>query len=254
MFPGAPRPLTKIYLPRESSPGEEWARIMTGTPGSSASDRERKCERVKGWRLGDEAGGSGVSDKVIMTFLERSGLPVSSGAGDPEELDLLEASDSTESMGLGGSMMPSGRVRDASMVTQAVFCSFSLSVKRSLRLAQPGRIAGEERRKKFSLKQIRADPKAVIVKSQSTGRGPTQRGRNPFPPEISQFRSVPSPASREFSVQRRRGGGRCEGERKGEAEEVVKSERDWQRKAEEKKPTPTPCKPPNCLNSPNLRL
>lgn len=124
MFAGDPRPFTKIYLPLESRPGDECARIMTGLPGSSASDRDRMCERGNGWRLGVERGGSGVSESVIMTFPERSGSgsPLLTAPGESERLDrelvleLDEASDSTEFTGLG-SMRPPGRVRDASMVT-----------------------------------------------------------------------------------------------------------------------------------------
>ncbi len=96
---------------------------MAGMPGSSASDRDRMCERGSGGRLGAEVGGSGVSDSVIMTFPERPGSPTSSTAGEPEE---LEASDSTESTGLGSLRGP-GRVRlgDASMVTLSLSVSLS---------------------------------------------------------------------------------------------------------------------------------
>lgn len=83
------------------------------------------CERGSTGRLGAEVGESGVTDSVIMTFPERSGSgsPMCSAAGEPEALleALLEASDSTESTGLG-SVSPPGRVRVASMVTVAHAC------------------------------------------------------------------------------------------------------------------------------------
>ena len=70
---GAPRPL-KIYLPRESSPGDEYARVMDCIPGIPTSDRERRCDRAIGDRVRGGGGGSGETDKVIMT----SSLPTRS--------------------------------------------------------------------------------------------------------------------------------------------------------------------------------
>lgn len=60
-------------------------------PGIPTSDRERECDRFKGDRVRECAGGSGESDKVIMT----SSFPTRSG-GAPEldptmELESLQS-------------------------------------------------------------------------------------------------------------------------------------------------------------------
>lgn len=56
---------------------------MDGMPGIPTSDRERRCDRGKGDRVRDGAGGSGETDKVIMT----SSFPTRSD--ETSELSLL---------------------------------------------------------------------------------------------------------------------------------------------------------------------
>jgi hypothetical protein len=78
---------------------------MGGTFGTSARERERKCDRAKGERLRGVITGCGGSDKVIMTSSDRSIFPVDSVAVSRLVVDAAGTeSESTDSTGLGGDM------------------------------------------------------------------------------------------------------------------------------------------------------
>lgn len=109
---GTARPLlTKIYRPRESSPGEEYARVIGGTPETSASDRDRKWDRAKGERVFGGCGGSGGRDNVIMTSSGGSGFPDMPSV----VTRVVESTGSAGPERLGGAMAPSGGDRDMNL-------------------------------------------------------------------------------------------------------------------------------------------
>jgi len=79
---------------------------MGGIFGTSASERERKCDRAKGERLRGVIAGWGGSDKVTMTSSDRFVFPVDSVAVSRFAVVAAgpESKESTDSTGLGGDM------------------------------------------------------------------------------------------------------------------------------------------------------
>lgn len=88
---------------------------MGGILGTSASERERKCDRANGERGRDDASGWGGRDKVIMTSSGRSGFgEVDSVAVSGGGAATVESRESTDSTGLGRGVNRSDDILDDS--------------------------------------------------------------------------------------------------------------------------------------------